>query len=274
MFFLKQINMPESVYPFDLRDRGLLLADGVFDTSLIVHGTMILCAEHLRRLVRDAAALDILLDGQKIKALLDQALTENHHGALRITVTSGPSERGVFRRQAKAPTILLSLTPLDKSYQFTSISLQTSCIRRNSTSPASRHKTLAYVDHVVAHRDARTSGYDDALFLNERGNVCCTTVGNLFLKIGDIWMTPPISDGVLPGVMRQWVICHAPAISLQITERSIHESQLQLVESAFMVNSVQLAVPISKINTHRLRPQLPVGLKSAVMTLIGAFKEC
>lgn len=268
MFLLEQANIPEAVQPFDLRDRGLLLADGVFDTSLIIRGTIILRVEHLSRLLRDAAALDIPLDGQKINTFLDRTLTEEHHGILRITVTAGPSGRGIFRGQTVDPTILLSLSPMDTHQQFTPVSLQTSRIRRNSTSPASQHKTLAYVDHVAALRDAHASGYEDALFLNEQGRICCTTTGNLFLKIGNTWVTPPISDGVLPGVIRQWLIRHAPEVNLHVTERSIHENQLKFVESAFMVNSVQLAVPISKINTHRLHPQLPSGLRPALMTLI------
>ena len=272
MFFLEQSGGKNAVRPFDLRDRGLLLADGVFDTSLIVSGTMILRSAHVSRLVGDATALGITMNHQKINDLLNKNLIEDHHGVLRITVTSGPAERWSLNTRMIPPTVLLSMSPLNHSDQFKPISLQTSLIRRNSTSPTSRHKTLAYTDNLAALRVARAEGYDDALFLNTQGNVCCTTIGNLFLKFGDTWATPPISDGVLPGVMRQWIMRLALDTDLRVIERTITEDELQFVEAAFMTNSVRLAAPISKMNGRALYSQLPDGLKCAAMELISTFK--
>ena len=268
MFLLEQSGKQDTLHPFDLRDRGLLLADGVFDTSLVVCGTVILRSAHVNRLVGDAAALGIAIDQKQINDLLDKNLTEDHSGVLRITVTSGPAERWSLNTKMIRPTVLLSLSPLNKSDQFKSISLQTSLIRRNSTSPTSRHKTLAYTDNLAALRSARDEGYDDALFLNTCGNVCCTTIGNLFLKFGNTWTTPPVSDGVLPGVMRQWMMQIAQEIGLRIVERTIQEDELQFVEAAFMMNSARLAAPISIINKRELPSKLPEGLKFAATELI------
>ena len=273
MFLLEQSGRQHAVRPFDLRDRGLLLADGVFDTSLIVCGTMVLRSAHVNRLVRDAAALEINIDQQRINDLLDNNLTEDHNGVLRITVTSGPAERWSLNTQMIPPTVLLSLSPLNKSDQFKPISLQTSLIRRNHTSLTSRHKTLAYTDNLAALRTARAEGYDDALFLNTCGNVCCVTTGNLFLKIGNTWITPPVSDGILPGIMRQWVMKTAPHIGLGIIERTITEDELRFVEAAFMTNSGRLAVPIAKMDGRELRPQLPDGLEDAAIELVRTSRE-
>ena len=267
MFFIEQSSEQSAVRPFDLRDRGLLLADGVFDTSLIAHGSMILRTLHLDRLINDAIALNIAIDHQRIDALLAKFLTKDHSGVLRITVTSGPAERGMVDVKRTFPTVLMNLSPLNRKDQFEPISLQTSLIRRNSTSLTSRHKTLAYTDNVAAFRTAQAEGYDDALFFNTCGNICCTTIGNLFLKIDDIWVTPPVSDGVLPGVMRQWLLGSGSDLGIKIAEESITADDLQFVESAFMVNSVRLASPIRKINAHELEPRLPKRLKAALQAL-------
>jgi len=267
MLIIEQSGQESTCHAFDLRDRGLLLADGVFDTSLIVNGTMILRESHLERLVHDAAALDITIDHQRINDLLDKTLISTHNGAMRITVTSGPSEKWDWTSQAVDPTIILSLSPLSTNHQFQPIWLQTSRIRRNSTSPTSRHKTLAYTDHITALKIARTAGYHDALFLNHRENVCCATTGNLFFKFDDLWVTPPISDGVLPGVMRQWIIQNAPSIGLKVVERQIVENELLFAESAFMTNSVRLALPVQKLDQRELNSTLPEGLKYAVKVL-------
>ena len=50
---------PQHSEAFDLRDRGLLLADGVFDTSLVRDGQVVLRTTHLDRLVEGATALGI-----------------------------------------------------------------------------------------------------------------------------------------------------------------------------------------------------------------------
>ncbi len=271
MFFLEQLRQQNTSHLFDLRDRGLLLADGVFDTSLVIHGSMILREAHLSRLVRDASALDISISLEKISTLLDRKLTRDHNGILRITVTSGPAERGLANAHQVQPTVLLGLSPLNTDDQFSPITLQTSLIRRNSTSPASIHKTLAYTDNIIALRDACTAGYDDALFLNESGHVCCTTGGNLFLKFGDTWMTPLISDGVLPGVMRQWVIDSATEMGLKITEQQIAEEALSFAESAFMTNSVRLLAPVQNLDTRKLDSKIPDSLRQAAMGLVSNF---
>ncbi len=268
ILFLEQSGHQDSIHPFDLRDQGLLLADGVFDTSLIVRGNMILREAHIHRLIADATALGIMIDHRKINTLLDQLLTEDHHGVCRITVTSGPTKRWTVTPPSAHPTIFLDISALNRKDQFTPLSLQVSSIRRNETSLTSQHKTLAYTDNIVALRVARDEGYDDALFLNTIGHVCCSTTANLFLKLGDRWVTPPISDGVLSGVMRQWILETGPKMGLEVIERSIEENELLVVESAFTTNSVRLVSPISNINEQDLQPHLPVGLKYAITKLI------
>ena len=268
IYFLEQSGEQNSIRPFDLRDQGLLLANGVFDTSLIIGGNMILRTDHVHRLVCDATAMGINLRHQKINNLLDQFLKVNHDGVLRITVTSGPSERWNVDFPKINPTVVFNFSPQISHDHSSPLSLQITSIRRNNTSITSRHKTLAYIDNIIALRSARTLGYDDAVFLNSDRNICCTTTANLFLKFGDSWVTPPISDGVLPGVMRQFIMQIAPSIGLEIRECSIAEDKLKGVTSAFVTNSVRLTTPVSSINAHKLQPILPVGLQHATTKLI------
>jgi len=268
IFFLEQSGEQTSIRPFDLRDQGLLLADGVFDTSMIVDNDMILREAHIHRLVNDAAALGIIISHRKINDLVDQVLCEAHHGVLRITITSGPANRWNENSQKTAPTVFIHFSPLNLRDRFNPISLQISTIRRSHTSITSRHKTLSYTDNIVAQRAARAEGYDDAIFLNTSGNTCCVTTANLFLKFRDHWATPPISDGVLPGIMRQWILQTAPSLGLEIRERSISESVLPYTHSAFTTNSVRLVTPVSNINGQELPSELPSGLKDAVTKLI------
>ncbi|MGY3436725.1 MULTISPECIES: aminotransferase class IV family protein [unclassified Marinovum] len=60
-------------------------------------------------------------------------------------------------------------------------------------------------------------GIDEALFLNEHGFVCEGTITNLLVEHRGRWLTPPLSDGVLPGVMRAELLAQGALKEQQIT---------------------------------------------------------
>jgi 4-amino-4-deoxychorismate lyase len=53
-----------------------------------------------------------------------------------------------------------------------------------------------------AARAALAPGIEEAVFLNERGEVCEGTISNVFADLGEGLVTPPLSAGLLPGVLR------------------------------------------------------------------------
>jgi branched-subunit amino acid aminotransferase/4-amino-4-deoxychorismate lyase len=74
--------------------------------------------------------------------------------------------------------------------------------RRNEGSPASRLKTLSYVDNVLARAEAKAAGADEAVMLNNRGDLACAAAANLFW-IADGRCSPrPWHCGVLAGIAR------------------------------------------------------------------------
>ena len=153
MIQLRQtVSQPENVQPFDLTDRGLLLADGVFDTTRVVSGRIILKQAHRARLVRDAAALGIFVPAAELDALAAEAIPPGGSGALRLTVTRGPGARGLAGEASGAPTLMARFSAMELSYPMEPVRLGISSIRRNPTSPTARHKTLSYTDNIMALR--------------------------------------------------------------------------------------------------------------------------
>ena len=108
-------------------------------------------------------------------------------------------------------------------------------VRRNEHSPASRIKSLAYMDNVLARNEATKAGADDALMLNTAGNLACATVGNVFLLIDGGMLTPPVGDGALPGIARADVIALTKA-----EERTITPEMLSRAAEAFITNALGL----------------------------------
>ncbi len=192
MLWLEGEVVAETVAPFDLRDRGLLLADGLFETVLVLGGVPIYGDFHLDRLMAGAAALGIDVERARVAAALgDLAAAAEGHGVVRVTVTRGAGARGLAPSPGARPTVFGTLSPWSPQVAFAPVALATSQVRRNATSPASRLKTLAYLDNVLALDAAKREGADDALILSTNGGVACTSMANLFAVLQDELVTPP-----------------------------------------------------------------------------------
>ncbi|MFS2015163.1 chorismate-binding protein [Massilia sp. CT11-108] len=90
-----------------------------------------------------------------------------------------------------------------------------------------RHKTSIRSRYDAAWRAAESAGAFDTLFFNERGELTEGGRSNVFVKIGGRWYTPPLSSGVLPGVMRG-VLLDDPAwgaIECPLTRASLARAQ-------------------------------------------------
>jgi branched-subunit amino acid aminotransferase/4-amino-4-deoxychorismate lyase len=104
--------------------------------------------------------------------------------------------------------------------------------RRNADSLISRCKTFAYGQAVLARREANQRGCKDALLLNTRGQLCSGTVANLMVRRNGNWLTPPLSSGCLPGVMR------GRALTLGLVQEAELESDLRPDDEAALINSL------------------------------------
>jgi branched-chain amino acid aminotransferase len=249
------------VAPFDLRDRGLLLADGLFETILAVNGVAFLLADHLDRLAASAARLALPLD----RAVLETAVAavvaraEQGTGVVRLTVTRGPGQRGLRVPTEAKPTVLVTIAPWRPDIAFNALRLASVSLRRNEFSPTATLKTLAYLDNVLALEEAAAKDADDALVLNTAGCVASTSMANLFALRAGILVTPPVSDGVLPGVTRKLIVTLAPGLGLAVAERSLAPEELVEAEAVFATNSVRLMSPVTHIDGTPLPHPLAVA---------------
>jgi branched-chain amino acid aminotransferase len=235
----------------DPRDRGLLLGDGVFETLLVTGGKAHWLDRHLARMGAAAAELDIVFDGGKIgKAATDLARNAKDTGVLRITLTRGVAERGLGS-DGQSPSLLMSLDAFDPALMFHAASLATSKIRRNESAPASRMKTLSYIDGVMAAREVRGRA-DDALMLNTAGKVASATIANVILLQGKTLATPSLDQGILPGIMRGLVLEHAAKLGYAVVEGVIEPEALGAADAVFLTNSLRVIRPVTSLDGRKL----------------------
>ncbi|GAA3849054.1 aminotransferase class IV [[Pseudomonas] carboxydohydrogena] len=245
-----------------ISDRGFTLGDGIFETLLGIGERPVWLAEHLARLRAGASELGLHLafDDRAIEAAVIGLLRRNGfaRSAVRITLTRGPAaKRGLWVDDQSSPTLLMTCAPASVVSEPQRVVIARTT-RRNEHSPLSRLKSLNYGDNILARREALARGAADALMLNGQGHVVCATVGNLFLRIAGEWITPPASDGILPGIARGKILSR-----MSVTQVSLSETDLRAADAGFISNSLG-SVDIVEIEGVPLRPCLS-GLPVAAL---------
>lgn len=220
-------------------DRGLLLGDGLFETILAEGGRLQRLERHLARLTRACAVLGLAPpDEAKLRSAAERALAQAvgvDRAAVRLTLTPG-SGRGLDRPQGAEPRLIA--TAFAAPAPEGPVSLAAVGLRRNETSPVSRLKTLSYLDNVLARREARDLGAEEALLLNTRGELACAAAANLFWIEHDLLFTPALDCGVLDGIMRAEVMAAAAAMGVERLEVRAGRDALDRAEGVFLTNSL------------------------------------
>ena len=245
-------------------DRGLTLGDGLFETVLALDGKLVALDAHLARLALGCAALGLPAPNlDAARALMAQAVEPGPRIAVRLTVTAGSGGRGVDRPQA--PVLRMIATAAPAPLPEGPARLVTSAVRRNAGSPASRLKTLAYLDNVLARREARAAGADEALMLNGAGEAACASVANIFwIKAGRL-CTPALDCGVLAGVMRAEVLAIAARQGVETLEVRASPQAILEADGVFLTNSLAGVRPVCALDGVRLgEDPLTAALSAAV----------
>ena len=106
-----------------------------------------------------------------------------------------------------------------------------------------------YVNSILAKTEAVKNGFDEAILLNDRGQVSEGSGENLFLLKNGKLSTPSIADSVLPGITRGTVIELAQnELGIEVVERSITRSELYLADEIFLTGTAAHLTAVGSID--------------------------
>jgi branched-chain amino acid aminotransferase len=109
-----------------------------------------------------------------------------------------------------------------------------------------------YTNSILAKREARVAGYDEAILMDTNGNVCEGSGENLFIvKRGKV-VTPPLSASILSGVTRETIIQLAREEGLTVEERHIMRDQLYLADEAFFTGTAVEVTPVREVDDRAI----------------------
>jgi branched-chain amino acid aminotransferase len=240
----------------DPADRGFLLADGLFETLRVYGGRAFRLEAHLARLATGAKVLGLAVPAEEdIRLAITDTLAANkHHDAsLRITMTRGPGQRGLLPPAGTSPTLMVASHPFAQSTSAP-MTAHVSDIRRNEHSPLSRIKSLAYLDNILALREAAEAGCEEALLLNTAGRLAGGSRSNVFVVLDGVLATPPVSEGVLPGITRQILLELAASAGISVREMPLSQADLDRASEAMICNSLLEVRALIRIGRRELAP--------------------
>jgi branched-chain amino acid aminotransferase len=109
------------------------------------------------------------------------------------------------------------------------------------------HKRFPYKNRLEILEQARLAGFEDSIVVNPEGNICEGSVTNLIAHIDGRWVTPPTTDVVLPGIIRE-ILIENELVAIE----SIPAERLTEITSAFFISSLRLSHAISSIDSRPL----------------------
>jgi len=233
----------------NLDDFGVLYGFSLFETFLVnENGGVFLLDKHIHRLLDSMNFFEIHIDVHKdeLELLIQNYIKDNsiQDKILRVTVTSGNKTEKI------SPSIMFSLrkNPYSRGSCEKGFKLALTDVRRNESSPIVRHKTANYMENLLTAKLAAKAGFDDALFLNTKSQISETTKSNIFFVSKGIIHTPEPDCGLLPGIIRDWVIDKSKELGIECKEGSYKLESLLDADEIFVTNSVMGIMPVKSID--------------------------
>lgn len=212
-----------------LKDDGIYRGDGAFEVIRLYEGKPFALVDHLDRLERSAAAIELSFDRAalegEIAALLGQAGPVE--GQMRLIVT-----RGGRRIAATEP-----IPPHPETVGLVSVTYCPSVILNGV-------KSLSYAANMQATRIAKGKGADEAVLVRPDETVLEPPTSSVFWVSAEGELrTPALTDGVLESITRDRMIK-----ALDVEEGSWHLDDLRAASEAFLASTTREIQPVSSVD--------------------------
>ena len=246
---------------------GLLSGWGVFSTLRIVDGVPFAFERHWARMTRDAAALHVELpvDREAVRRKLSELIDANGalEATLRLVVVR--NHGGLWEGPSSGrPSDLIALTADSKRWG-SAVKLAYVPQARHAANAFAGAKVLSWAMNLTWLESVQAQGFDEAILLNERGEVAECTSANIFVARGSEVGTPPLSAGCLPGITREVLLGEIRAPGIQIAERTILPAELESADEVFITSTTRNLLPVVQVGERKVgqNDQARLALDSA-----------
>ena len=246
---------------------------GVFTTLRVYQGVPFALERHWTRLVRDSGHLAMNLDGYGLPGLR-QAVVElvraNQRPEATARVSFIKNSGGLWAQAENRPPVDLLVFTRELTTWPAAHRLLLQPAGLFSGGEYAGTKVLSWVRNAATLAKVHSQGYDDALLVNEKGQLAECTSANVFLVRDGVVLTPTLDSGCLPGISREVLLEIAPATGIKIREQDLTVDDLSSAEEVFITSTTREVAAVGFIDPNWKYPT-PGKVTSALARAFQAY---
>lgn len=239
--------------------QGYLYGRGIFTTVAFRNGRLLLWEKHWRRINHDAEAIGLNIEEFPESAVVARAaaaVAESgiSSGRLRLTF-SDHSPPGLWSGpESAAGGCRLSVMVGEPRRLPVPFRVTVSPYNVLSTDTLNRLKTCNYLAKILSLEEAGERGFNEAIRLNERGQITGGCVSNVFWLRDGTLFTPPLSAGCLPGTTREFIL-----ENFDCEEAEAGPEELEKADAVYLTSAGIGIAAVDELNCRRLHnPPHPI----------------
>ena len=253
-----RITAPEDAH-ISVLDRGFLFGDSVYEVFWWHRGALIQEADHLERLERSASRLYMELQFTREELVAAVQETAQAAGAgpeddayVRLIVTRGAGPLGLDFTKVERRSLIIVVAPANRPSEedvargLTMALVDRTRMSRKALDPSA--KTGNYLNNVLALHEARLAGADDAIMLNDDGDLTEATTSNIYVIHDGVLTTPPMAAGILRGTTRTRILALCADLGIEAHEARLGPDDVRGADELFVSSSVRGILPVTALD--------------------------
>lgn len=227
-------------------NRSFRYGDGCFETMKVIAGDVLLWDLHMNRFFSSLQTLQFSvpshLTGEFLKNNISELVKKNgHEGLGRVRLVAFRGDGGLYENSDRTVNFIIQTwAGKEESNQWkeTGLHVAVSTDARVTADAFSRVKSNNYLRQAMAAMFAQDHGFDDCILTNAFNRIADSTIANVFIVDRGVIKTPPLSEGPVGGVMRQYLSTCFVHNSLPFAEQEITVEDLLDASEVFLTNAI------------------------------------
>lgn len=261
-------------YRITLQNRAFRFGDGLFETMRIANRKVLFIDDHLERLHKAMTLLRMAIPDKLLADTLSKQilmLCERYNSSdLRLRCSVFRKDGGLYAPTNLDVSYILEVWPLhNPHYELDELECLVLYSTHDKHADAfSWFKNMHTNLYALAGLYARDKNASDAVFLNQKKELCEATSSNIFIVRNNKLITPPLSSGCVAGIMRKQIITVASQIGFVVQEQSLTLEALHQANEVFLTNAIRGIRPVKNFETKHYKNNLAKELLVALNRLI------
>lgn len=238
---------------FGIENRAFRYGDGLFETIRYQNGKLLFWEDHYYRMMGGMCLLrmDIPIhwNMEYIEEELQSLIAANDaSAAMRIRLSVFRNDGGLYTPEDRGAQFLAECVALDSDqYEWSDEQVDVDIFydHRKGVSDISNAKTNNCLIYTLAGIYRKENGLNDAILINSDNKLVEAVSSNLFLIKDDVFMTPPLSDGCVEGIMRKQIIKLAGELGKKVEEKSLTSFDMTKADEVFLTNVISGITPVT-----------------------------